>query len=130
VAGAVIAAVGATGAVLVRRQRRLLLRPRAAWLGAAWRPLLRLFTDLVPLVRVLVTRGILRRPAPGRLVEVPYAHHGDDGDDAAHRAFTQALGSLAPNTIVVEIDPDRGVLVAHQLQPADDAASAATPLGP
>lgn len=130
VTGAVVAAVGATGAVLVRRQRHLLLRPRARWLRGAWRPLTGLVTDLVPLARVLVTHGMLRRPSPGRIVEVPYHHMGDDPEDAAHRALTQALGSLAPNTLVVDIDSERGVLLAHQLAPSDDAATAATPLGP
>lgn len=130
ITGAVGAAIGATGAVLVRRQRRLLLRPRAHWLRGAWRPLAGMFGDLVPLVRVLVAHGVLRRPASGRLVEVPYAHTADDGEDAAHRALTQALGSLAPNTVVVDIDTDRGVLLAHQLVARDDARTAATPLGP
>jgi multisubunit Na+/H+ antiporter MnhE subunit len=130
VAGAVIAAVGATGAVLVRGQRHLLLRPRARWLRGTWRPLAGLVTDLVPLARVLVTHGVLRRPSPSRLVEVPYDHTADDPEDAAHRALTQALGSLAPNTVVVDIDDERGVLLAHQLGPREDAARAATPLGP
>jgi multisubunit Na+/H+ antiporter MnhE subunit len=130
ITGAVVAAVGATGAVLVRGQRRILLRPQPRWLLDAWRPLLGLLTDLVPLARVLVTRGILRRPAPSGLVELPYAHTGDDPTAAAHRAFTQALGSLAPNTLVVDIDEERGVLLAHQLERGDDAATSARPLRP
>jgi len=130
ITGAVIAAIGATGAVLVRGQRRMLLRPRGRWLLRAWRPLLGLVTDLVPLTRVLVTRGVLRRTAPGGLVELPYAHTGDDPTGAAHRALTQVLGSLAPNTVVVDIDEERGVLLAHQLERGDDAATSARPLGP
>jgi hypothetical protein len=117
VVGALSAAVGATGAVLVRAQRRLLLRPRPAALRGAWRPLLGLFGDLAPLARVLVTRGILRRPGRGALTETPFAAVRDTPQDAAERALAEALGSLAPNTIVVGIDRERGVLVTHRLAP-------------
>ena len=130
VTGAVITTIGATGAVLVRGQRGRLLRPRARWLLGAWRPLLGLFADVVPLLRVLVTHGILRRPAPSGLVELPYERTSDDADDAAHRAFTQALGSFAPNTIVVDIDEERRLLVAHQVELGDDAKTSARPLRP
>ena len=116
-AGAGVAAIGATAAVLVRARREVLLRPRARWLLRAWRPVLGIAGDLVPLARVLVTRGILRRDGRGALTEVPYAHVGSGPEDTAHRAVTEALGSLAPNTIVVDVDHERGVLLAHQLRP-------------
>lgn len=130
ITGAVIASVGATGAVLVRTQRRRLLRPRARWLLDAWRPLLGVFIDIWPLLRVLVTHGVLRRPAPSGYVEMPYGHVTDDATAAAHGALTQALGSLGPNTFVVEIDEERRMLVAHQLKLGDDAETSARPLRP
>jgi hypothetical protein len=117
VVGVVAAAVGATGAVVVRQQRARLLRPRARMLTGAWRPLLGVFADLVPLTRVLVTRGILRHPGEGRLEETPFTPLSDSGEDAAERALAEALGSLAPNGIVVGIDHERGVLVTHRLRP-------------
>jgi multisubunit Na+/H+ antiporter MnhE subunit len=94
--GALAAATGATGATLVRAQRRLLLRPRPRHLRAAVRPLPRLFTDLWPLAGVLVTRGILRRPGAGRFTETPFTALADTPEDATERAFAEALGSLAP----------------------------------
>jgi multisubunit Na+/H+ antiporter MnhE subunit len=115
VVGAAAAAVGATGAVLVRSQRRLILRPRTRHFTAALRPLLRLFGDLPLLARVLVTRGILRRPGSGRLEETRFAALDDTPEDATERAFAEALGSLAPGDIVVGIDRERGVLVRHRL---------------
>jgi multisubunit Na+/H+ antiporter MnhE subunit len=122
VAGAVAAAVAATGAVIVRSQRRLLLRPRLAWIRYAGGPLRRTLTDLVPLARALRRRG------GGAIVEVPYGAVGDDPGAAAHRVFTQALGSLAPNTLVVGVDRERRVLLVHQLVPTDDPAAEAKPL--
>ena len=128
IAGAVVAAIGATGAVLVRSQRQRLLRPRARWLRGAWRPALGLVGDLRPLVGVLVETGLARRPGRSGFVEVPFDVVGEDPESAAYRALTEAFGSLAPNTVVVEMDAERGVLLAHQLRKTDDAAAAAAPL--
>src|SRR5919206_4835110 len=58
--GVVAATIGAVAAVLVRQERQVVLRPRARWLRHAWRPMLGLVTDLVPLTRALVLRGVLR----------------------------------------------------------------------
>jgi multisubunit Na+/H+ antiporter MnhE subunit len=128
VAGALAAAIGATGATLVHRERIVLLRGEVRWLRAIWRPLTGLAGDLWPLARVLVARGVLRRGGTGALVEVPFDATTDGPRDTARRAVTETLGSLAPNTIVVRIDTDRGVVVAHQLLPTDDPARRATPL--
>jgi multisubunit Na+/H+ antiporter MnhE subunit len=128
VVGAFAAAVGATGATLVHRERVVLLRGELRWLGAVPRGLAALVGDLWPLVRVLVQRGLLRRGGGGVTVEVPFDATTDGPRDTARRAATEALGTLAPNTIVVRIDTDRGVLVAHQLAPTDDPARRASPL--
>jgi multisubunit Na+/H+ antiporter MnhE subunit len=115
--GVVAAAIGATGATVVRAQRARLLKPRPRMLSGAWRPLLGVFADLVPLTRVLVTRGILRRPTESRVEETPFTALSDSGEDAAERALAEALGSLAPNRVVIGLDHERGVLLTHRLQP-------------
>lgn len=103
VAGAVAAAIGASGAVIVRRQRIQLLRPRPHHFRLARRPLVRLFPDVLVLARALLT---LR---PGELHEEPFEEAGD----TTARAFAEGFGSLAPGTIVVTIDD--GKLVTHRL---------------
>jgi len=128
VAGAVGAAIAATGAVLVRGRRQILLRPRAAWLPAALRALVRFGPDLLKLATALWRRGVRRGGEGGRLVEVPYSAVADDPEAAAHRALTEALGSFAPNSIVVEVDRDRRVLLVHELVHTDDPAAGAKPL--
>src|SRR4051812_24970831 len=80
VTGAVAAAIAATGAVVVRGQRRLLLRARPGWIRFAGGPLRRTVTDLAPLARALWRRGVRRRAEHGALVEVPYAAVADDPD--------------------------------------------------
>jgi multisubunit Na+/H+ antiporter MnhE subunit len=128
VAGTVAAAVGATGAALVHRERRVRLRGNPRWLWAAGRPLAGLVGDVWPLARVLVARGVLRRAGAGVLVEIPFAATSDGPEDTARRAVTEVLGTLGPNTIVVRIDRERGVVVAHQLLATSDAGARATPL--
>jgi hypothetical protein len=43
---------------------------------------------------------------------------GGDGEyDRGRFALTDILGSLAPNTIVIGVDPDEELLLVHQLRP-------------
>ncbi len=128
VTGAVAAALGATAAVLVRQQRRIVTRPRARWIGPGLRAAAALVTDLAPAGQALVSRGVRRRPVTGTLHVLPFAATGDDPEQAALRVLTAALGSLGPNTVVVGIDTDSGTLYAHQLVTRDPAGSA-MPLG-
>ena len=128
VVGAVAAAVAATGAVLVRAQRQVLLRPRASWVPGALRAIVAFVPDLVPLAKALWRRGVRRADDRGRLVEVPYGAVGDDPEQAAHRVLTEALGSFAPNAIVVDVDTERRTLLVHELVPTDDPAAGAKPL--
>jgi multisubunit Na+/H+ antiporter MnhE subunit len=128
VVGAIAAGVGATGAALVHRERRVRLHGDPRWLWAAGRPLMELVGDVWPLARVLVARGVLRRPGAGVLVEIPFAATSDGPEDTARRAVTEALGTLGPNTIVVRIDTERGLVVAHQLLSTSDAGARAAPL--
>jgi hypothetical protein len=62
------------------------------------------------------------------MVEIPFDATTGGPRDTARRALTEALGTLAPNTIVVRIDTERGVVVAHQLVSTDDPAASATPV--
>ncbi len=115
--GAVVCAIAATGAVLVRRQRPVLTRLRAAWLGRALRAATGQVTDLPLLVAVLWRRGVLRRDERGALAIAPFA--SVDRDDPAHagdRAAAQAIGSLPPSVVVIDVDVDRGVLIEHRLE--------------
>lgn len=41
---------------------------------------------------------------------------GEQPEDVGRRALSEALGSLAPNTIVIGVDTDRQLLLVHQLR--------------
>jgi multisubunit Na+/H+ antiporter MnhE subunit len=117
VMGAVVAAIAATGAVLVRRQRRVVTRVRAGWWMRALRTALGLVTDLPLLVVVLWRRGVLRRDEHGEIVESPFASTDlDDPVQGGDRAAAEAIGSLAPSSVVVDVDVERGVIVEHRLK--------------
>jgi multisubunit Na+/H+ antiporter MnhE subunit len=56
-----------------------------------------------------VLRPRLRTVLHGRIVEVSF-----DGD-ASDAAIAVAERSLAPNTVVIDVDEERGVLIYHEL---------------
>jgi hypothetical protein len=118
VLGSLVAAVAASGAVGIRSARNLrgsldpsLLRavPVAAW---------QFLVESLLILGYLVAR-VGGRAGRGRFRTAPF-RHGDDGPrDVARRALSEAVGSLGPNTIVVGIDPDRDLILVHQLVPRD-----------
>jgi hypothetical protein len=90
---------------LVRGPRVVLSVPRqSAWLAAE------AFAQLVH-----------PRPGRGRLRAVAFDAGGATSRDAGRRALAEGLGSLAPNTIVLGIDDESGLLLVHQLRVAGDA---------
>jgi hypothetical protein len=104
VAAAIVGALGATAAVLVRHELGLVLRPRPRTLARELRSLLEWPGDLARLSRALV-----RRPR-GRVVEVPFE------GDASDTAIAVAARTLSPNRIVIDVDEERGVLCYHELE--------------
>ena len=105
----------------------------AAWaarvtLGGRWRPrpqwvwwlaplAVSAFTDAVRVLLLAVRRHDVDRGA-GRLVDVPLPH-SDAEDVATGRAAVATLVlSSTPGTLVVQGDPERGVLTLHSLVPS------------
>jgi multisubunit Na+/H+ antiporter MnhE subunit len=107
VVGAATGAAGAASAVLTRRTLLAAdnderYRPRARWL----RWLLLLPGEIVAgFARLLV------RPR-GEFTEI---HLPADGRPAARRGFTALALSVAPNTYVADVDPDRDTVVIHRI---------------
>jgi hypothetical protein len=109
VAAVIVGALGACAAVLVRRERDLVLRPRPRVIAAELRAALRWPRDLA-----LLAVALVRRPR-GRIVEVAFEADVDDPEGAARNALAVAGRSLAPNRVVIEIDDEKGVLRYHEL---------------
>jgi hypothetical protein len=86
------------------------------WLLSAASLLWRIPSDIVIVCREAVsqlrspqaTRGVFRAAAFGAVQGTPEA--------VGRRALVETLGSMAPNTIIVGVDADRGLLLVHQLR--------------
>ncbi len=86
------------------------------WLLRAWRGLARVPPD-VARVSLTIFQQLLRpRAQRGRLRAVPFDFGDPDSPrDAGRRALAEALGSLAPNTVVIGVDSEHDLILAHQL---------------
>lgn len=87
---------------------------RLRWLLAAWRPVISVPRHLGQVTAEAVAQLFHRRSTVGVFRAIPYAG-GDSPHDVGRYALSEALGSLAPNTIVIGVDPDRQLLLVHQL---------------
>jgi multisubunit Na+/H+ antiporter MnhE subunit len=117
IAGAGAAAIGAFAAEAVRERGLLGYRFRARWLLRAWRPVYRIVPDFGVLMLALARALISRRRPTGAYQAIPFPAGGDDAESAGLRAFSAAVGSLAPNSVVIDIDSKRGRMLLHKLVP-------------
>lgn len=132
IAGAVVAALAAAGSEVVRRQNIARVRLRARWLLGLWRPLASVPRDLARLTKAAALA--LRpgsRPPRGRFRALPFDAGDEDPEDRGREALAELAGSFSPNTYVVGLDPERRVLLVHQLVPEEDgrAVQSIDPLG-
>lgn len=91
------------------------------WLLRGGRVLVNVFRDIPLLCREAVVQLVAPRPARGDFRAVPFRATQETPQGAGRRALTEWLGSVAPNTIVVGVDPDRELLLVHQLHRHGDA---------
>lgn len=121
-AGLGVAALAATGTELVRRQRIAGIAISLRFLRRAPRLVPSAIRDCVTLTRLAFQQLASPQPVRGKTVALPFSHGGEAPPEAGRRALAQGLGSFAPNTIVVGVDPDRNLLIAHQLAPSSKPA--------
>jgi hypothetical protein len=114
--GAGAAALAATAMELAREQQIAGEGIRLRWLARGYRPLLRAPPD-VALLCVMALRQVFRpRQVQGEFRAVPFDAKGSRTLRAGRRAAAEALGSFAPNTIVVGVDSEAKLILAHQLR--------------
>jgi hypothetical protein len=101
---------------LAREQGFIEARVLPWWPLRSWRLLWRIPSDIVivcweavvQLVRPRPIRGVFRAAAFGATARTPAA--------TGRRAVAETLGSVAPNTIIVGVDAERGLILTHQLR--------------
>lgn len=104
------------GFQLAREQGFVEARIQPLWLLRGWRLLWRIPSDiavvcaeaLAQLARPRATRGVFRATRFSATAETP--------PQTGRRALAETVGSFAPNTIVVGVDAERGLILTHQLR--------------
>jgi multisubunit Na+/H+ antiporter MnhE subunit len=128
IVGAAIAILAATGLELAREQHIVGQVLRSGWLARAYRPIVRAPADVAAVSLVALRQLARPRPVRGQFRAVPFRRGEDETLDAGRQALAEALGSFAPNTIVVGIDSERELILAHQLR-RGGGPEAVDPLG-
>ena len=87
------------------------------WLARSWRIAASIPAHVVFLCREAFLQLVTRQARGGGCSALSRSMRvtQDNPRDAGRRAVAEALGSLAPNTIVIGVDPDRDLLLVHQL---------------
>jgi hypothetical protein len=119
VAGAVCAALAATGATLVRSRGDIRFDPGLGWVRRMPALAAEVVTGTLRLVP-LVWRAARGERIRGRMRAIRFpAAGGTDRESATRRAVEKFFGSVAPNSFVVGFDERHDVVVVHQLEPTE-----------
>lgn len=91
--------------------------PQLHWMAQAWRLPVLVATDLWLLLKHL-GRQMTRQHSRSSFEVTRFEASGDDCHAAAQRALAILFVSTTPNSVVLDIDRDKGELLFHQLEPA------------
>lgn len=91
------------------------------WLVSGWRVIFKIPLDIVLLCREAIMQLVAPRHRRGEFRAGPFGAVEHTPEDAGRRALSEWLGSLSPNTIVIGVDRERGVVLVHQLRRQGDA---------
>lgn len=122
IVGAGAATIAATGFELAREQGTaggVSARPR--WFLTAYRPLLKVPSDVAAVTAVAFRQLVRPKPVNGAFRAVPFRPGPDHDIEIGRRALAESLGSFAPNTIIVGVDVERQLILGHQLRPTGGA---------
>jgi hypothetical protein len=73
--------------------------------------------DLWLLLKSLM-REIIRKPSRSSFQVTPFRATGEDCQAAAQRALAVLFVSTTPNSVVLDIDRQKGEMLFHQVEPA------------
>lgn len=121
--GAGTATVAAIGVEVARRGAPATEVPRLRWALRLWRPLLALPRDVAIVSAIAFVQLVRPKGTRGRFRTVRFDAATEEPHDRARRALAEAAGSVAPNTVIVGVDPDTRLLLAHQLSVRGGATS-------
>jgi multisubunit Na+/H+ antiporter MnhE subunit len=114
-AGAGAAALAAFLAELVTHQAATRFRMRAEWVVPALSLPGEVVRDTVIVFAALWRRVVRGEQPSSGFREIPARFGGTSDEDVTRRVLLIGGRSVAPNTFVLGIDPERNVMVVHQL---------------
>lgn len=114
-AGAGAAALGAFAAEAVQYQAATHVRLRIEWVALALRLPGRLARDTALVVVALWDRVVHGREPPSGIRLVPVRYGDGTPEGVTRRVLITAGASFTPNTLVLGLDPERNVMVVHDL---------------
>lgn len=118
-AGMAAAFVATVGTAVLQATAVIRLRPMLRFVLVAWRLPWHIVTGTGLILRGLAQQLFTRDGAPSLTRAVPFDVGGDDPRSAARRALAITYTTVTPNSIVIDIVREQGLLVFHQIIPAD-----------
>jgi hypothetical protein len=115
--GAGAAMIAATAFLLGREQYAVAETIRLGWLRRLARPLFKVPGDVVTVSAAALRQLVRPRAACGRFRVARFRCGEDEALQISRHALAESAGSFAPNTIIVGVDRDRELILAHQLKP-------------
>ena len=120
-AGAGAAALAATLAELAGHQAGIRPWLRIGWLAQALRLPASVARDTWTVFAALWRQVALRQPPPSGFSEIAVRCGGQTPEARTRRALLIAGTSVAPNTLALGVDSERGVMVVHRLVQARES---------
>jgi multisubunit Na+/H+ antiporter MnhE subunit len=107
--GAAVVAVAALE--VVRAQGLLHFRVDRRWLARAWSSPVQIVYDFALLTSLLFRRGRVE----GEYLTVDFPAGDSHAQYAWRRAWVTTIGTISPNVVVVDIDPEQKTALLHSL---------------
>jgi hypothetical protein len=117
IAAASAATVAATVGEIARTRAGVNARVPLRWIGKAWTVPVMVFVDFGILVWALCVSLVRREVVRGTFRSHEFPAGGDDPTSVGVRAWAALAAMYSPNAYVVEIEPERGLALLHDLVP-------------
>jgi hypothetical protein len=118
IVGAGAALLAAIGFELTREQQIAGVAMKARWLGRLYKPLLKAPPDVAAVSLAALRQLRHPRATNGEFRAVRFRCGEDERLETGKWALAESFGSFAPNTIIVGVDPERELILGHQLRPS------------
>jgi hypothetical protein len=111
-----VALACAVGFELAREQGFVEARVLPWWLLRSWRLIWRIPSDIAIVCWEALAQLVSPRATRGTFRAISFSATKRTSVDTGRRALAETVGSFAPNTIIVGVDAERGLLLTHQLR--------------